>query len=94
LSSGTDVVSRTGTWIREVDFISPGDLNGQLQILLSGVTAKLSVWQELARRFKCDVFCGLFMSSANDGDELKPETMLMLGTRGLSLQLDIYGLSE
>jgi Domain of unknown function (DUF4279) len=92
-SSGKDVVSRTGSWRLSVKDSTPGDLNGQLLDLLSGLTPDLWVWLELKRRYKCDVFCGLFLDGANEGEELEAETLAALGARGLVLGLDIYDAS-
>ena len=39
-----------------------------------------------------DVFCSLFMGSENQGTVLQPETLRLLVDRGLSLDIDIYGL--
>jgi len=55
------------------------------------LTSDLSVWQELRQRYNCDVFCGLFLHTSNEGEELEPETLSILGARGLKLGLDIYG---
>ena len=93
LPSGRDVVSRTGSWRLSVEDRSPGDLNGQLLELFSMLTPDLSVWQELRHRYKCDVFCGLFLDGANEGEQLEAETLSGLGSRGLALGLDIYDAS-
>jgi hypothetical protein len=90
LSSGREIVSRTGSWRLEVEDRVPGDLDSQLVELFSLLTPELSVWQELSRRYRCDVFCGLFMTERNEGEELSPRTMMLLGDRGLTLGLDIY----
>lgn len=89
-SSGASVVSRAGSWRLSVEDRTPGDLNGQLLELFSMLTPDLSVWQELRRRYKCDVFCGLFLDGANEGEQLDAEALSALGARGLALGLDIY----
>ncbi len=55
------------------------------------VTDDLDVWSDIIRRYSCDLFCGLFMSEGNEGADLAPEMLAMLGARGLRLGLDIYG---
>ena len=62
----------------------------QIRHLLSGFNNDLEAWRSLAGRFRGRVFCGLFLASANDGLTLQPETLLMIGERGLMLDLDIY----
>lgn len=89
-SSGREVVSRTGSWRLHVDERTPGDLNGQIEQLLGRLTSDVQVWKDLARRYRADVFCGLFMTEGNEGEELTPATLMALGARGLLLGLDIY----
>jgi len=66
------------------------DLDAQIGILLSKMNDDLEAWQTLAGRFRGRVFCGVFLASGNDGLTLRPETQLMIGQRGLMLDLDIY----
>ena len=89
--SSSRIVERTGSWRVACDDRSPGDLNAQVRELLSGLSDDLDVWSAISRRYDCDVFCGLFMSEGNEGVDLDPKTLSMLGARGLRLDLDIYG---
>lgn len=86
--SGREIVARTGSWLLEVDV--PGNLDTQIGALLAMLPGDLAVWHDLCRRFRCDVFCGLFMREGNEGTELEPGELSMLGERGLRLGLDIY----
>jgi hypothetical protein len=55
----------------------------------------MGVWKALAARFRIDIFCGLFMEeSNNEGLDLSPETLILLGERRFVLALDVYGKSE
>jgi len=94
LTSGSRVASKTSSWLLKAADRSPGDLDGQIEELLARLTPDLAVWRDLSARFAGSLFCGLFMETSNDGDELGPETLAMLGSRGLSLQLDIYEAME
>lgn len=85
---------RTGSWLLSIDDCAPGDLDVQIKALLATVTDDLGVWRDILGRYRCDLFCGLFMSEGNEGAELEPETLEMLGARGLRLDLDIYGPTE
>ena len=69
----------------------PENLDGQVGELLGQVTSDLSVWSDLATRFRVDLFCGWFMGSGNEGVAISPETLLALGQRCIQLSLDIYG---
>ena len=84
-------MARTGSWrLRSAEAV-PGDLNRQIRALLAAVTGDLSVWRSLSARHRCDVFCGLFMGGANEGEDIEPDVLSALGERGLTLGLDIYG---
>lgn len=87
---GAEKTARTGSWRLLADRRSPADLDGQIRQLLSAMNDDLEAWKSLAGRFRGRVFCGLFLASGNDGLTLRPETLLMIGQRGLVLDLDIY----
>ena len=55
------------------------------------MTDDLGVWKALTSSYEVDMFCGAFMQSGNDGLSISAESMLDLGTRGIELDLDIYG---
>jgi hypothetical protein len=88
---GVEQTARTGRWLLRVTRRQPGDLDGQLAELLSPLTPDIGVWHSLVARFKADIFCGLFLEESNEGLEIRPETLKMIGSRGLSLGFDIYG---
>lgn len=46
------------------------------------------------RRFRADVFCGLFMEDFNEGISLSHETLQKLAERGLMIDFDIYNNSD
>lgn len=79
-----------GSWWLEVQRRSPGDLDGQITELLQPLSGNLAVWKELTSRFKTDVFCGLFLDESNEGISIAPDTLLALGSRGLTFDMDIY----
>lgn len=87
---GADKTARTGSWRLLADRRSPADLDGQIRQLLSAMNDDLEAWKSLAGRFRGRIFCGVFLASRNDGLTLPPETLLMIGQRGLVLDLDIY----
>ncbi len=91
---GPATVARTGSWQLRVAERPGGDLDGQVAGLLGRVTSDLSIWRTLNARYRCDVFCGLFMRSGNDMAYLSAATSRMLGERGLELAFDIYDAVE
>src|SRR5688572_19374032 len=69
---GADWVERTGSWHLRVSRRRPGDLDGQIAELLGTLSGDLSVWQDLTRRFRADIFAGLFMQEWNEGLSRSP----------------------
>jgi len=91
LRDGREWRERRGSWRRKIERRTPGDLDGQVEELLSGLTSDLTIWNALSERFQADVFCGLFMAEGNEGITVSAKTLLALGSRGLKLDFDIYG---
>jgi hypothetical protein len=90
LSSGRDVVRRTGIWRLEVGDREPENLNAQVAELLALLPQDLGIWRTLSQAFEIDLFCGLFMEESNEGLSLSSETLAALGLRGIEVGLDIY----
>lgn len=84
------MVARSGKWHLTVNRRQPGNLSGQIEEILSGLTQDLDVWRDLSNRFDGNVFVGFFMAEGNEGYDLSSKTMKLLTDRGLSLLLDIY----
>lgn len=89
--TGRERVARSGGWRLVASDREPGDLDGQIREILGALTDDVSVWNQLASRFKIDLFCGLFMESGNEGESLSPESLRLLAARSIQLDLDIYG---
>jgi hypothetical protein len=62
--------------------------------ILAGMTNDLAVWQRLTSVYQADVFCGLFLEQKNQGISVSPQTLQLLGERGIELGLDIYAPDE
>lgn len=89
--TGQRYVRKTGMWRLQAEDKSPEDLNSQLIDILDRLPSDLSVWESLARRYKIDFFCGLFMKKSNEGLEISPKLVAEMGKRGIQLSFDIYG---
>jgi hypothetical protein len=68
--SGRSTLARFGFWNLRVEPRCPGDLNAQIKSIFSMLTNDLAVWKEISGRYKCAVFCGLFMTEGNEGASL------------------------
>jgi Domain of unknown function (DUF4279) len=84
-------VARSGMWTLEASDREPEDMNSQIQEILSRTTSDISVWQTIARRFRVDLFCGLWLIGSDNGLTLSPGSLAALGERGIELGLCIYG---
>lgn len=91
---GAVKVAVTGSWRIEAERCEPGDLDGQINGLLDGLSNDLIAWRSFSKRYRGRAFCALFLDSGNEGLTLRPETLLRLGERGLLIDLDIYGLDR
>lgn len=67
-----------------------GGFDAQLSALLAKCTSDLSVWQNVASRWKIDLFCGLFLERPNRGLSIGVEALQQLTERGIELGFDIY----
>jgi hypothetical protein len=88
--NGKKLIARTGSWRIKVERRAPGDLDGQIAELLEGMTDDLSAWQQVTSRFQVDIFCGLFLEGTNEGLPISAASTALLGSRGISLDFDIY----
>ena len=84
---------RSGIWTfgLETDVGDSWELDNGIVALLSRLPGDLVLWQQLRSTYRMDVFCGLFMGLENEGTGIRPETLELLASRGLTLNLDVYG---
>ena len=79
-----------GMWNLKANRAEPENLNNQVNEILAKLTPDLAIWLSLSKKYKVEMFCGLFMQNENDGLCLSPITLMELGSRGIELGLDIY----
>lgn len=89
-SAGVEKIAVTGSWRLQFERKAPGDLEGQIEELLSHTTGDLDRWNSLPRYGRARLFCGLFLSEFNEGLSLPNSLLVKIADRGLSLELDIY----
>lgn len=92
-SRGRELVQRTGVWSHQLaaEPTERGTLPDAIRALLSRFPSDVGVWRELRALATGSVFCGLFLSTENQGAALSPKLLADLAERGLTLDLDIYG---
>jgi len=84
-------IARFGMWRLQALDCEPEDLDGQISFIFNQLTKDLTVWGSFSSKYKIDLFCGLFMECSNEGMELSPESLSVLGSRGIKIGLDVYG---
>src|SRR5207245_3148087 len=93
-SRGKAIVRETGGWHLDAVEHQPGNLDAHVAELFGRVNNDLSAWATLSGEYKIDLFCVYFMSETDEGLEVSPETLKILGDRGIKLELHIYAPSK
>lgn len=89
-----EITARTGCWILSVPRERPGDVEKQIGAIFSALSNDRDAWKSLSARYGGNIFVGLFMSGQNEGLSLSPSILDAVASRGLRLDLDIYGGQE
>lgn len=90
-----EVLQCTGVWY--IQFMgNPAEwtLDEAIGALLDRLPQALSVWDQLALRYRLDLFCGLQMATWNRGVSLRPSVLRRVSDRHLELVLDLYFVGE
>ncbi|ESX16986.1 DUF4279 domain-containing protein [Mesorhizobium sp. LSJC264A00] len=83
-------IALKGLWRLSSESGKGDQLDHQIASILKTLTSDLGIWADLVRRFKVDMFCGVWLDEENQGLGFTPGTLQMLGERGIKLDLDIY----
>ena len=90
-SSGSKRTAKAGIWRLQAKETTPENLDVQIEEIFNKLSSDLDVWESLKTEYDIDLFCGIFMSGSNEGMEISPSSLKLLGERGIKLGLDIYG---
>jgi hypothetical protein len=89
-SGATGRTAKTGSWI--YDFKPTPEMTVDESI--AGVLAEFpddeAIWERLTDRCDVDLICDVFVRGANQGFEVSPEVLLLLGRRRIKLGVDIF----
>ena len=88
--SGTEKIATRGSWRMVAERREPGDLDGQINSLLDGLSDDFEAWRLFAGRYRGRVFCGVFLASGNEGFTLRSPTLARIGERALVIDFDVY----
>lgn len=72
---------------REVD---SGELDKKIENLLDWFTKDITIWKEIAGKYRGEIFCGIFLDGWNRGFDLSMELLRAISDRNLSIGFDIY----
>lgn len=89
-SAGRTVRQRTGVWTLRLDVAADWTLGVAMERLLDQLPAPGPVWDELATRYRLEVFCALYLQAWNRGFVLEPEQLARMAERRLVLGVDVY----
>jgi hypothetical protein len=88
--TGKAIVAKSGMWRLSASDREPEDIDGQIREIFTKISADVGVWQSITKKYRANLFCGLFMSETNDGLSISPQSMALLAERGIDLWFDIY----
>lgn len=91
-SRGVTLTQRHGVWSYSLtERAGSGDeLDDAIMRLLARFPVDEAIWSALAAAHAVGVACGLHLTDANQGTDLRPSTLQALAARHLGLSLDIY----
>ncbi|KQZ72762.1 hypothetical protein ASE06_09785 [Sphingopyxis sp. Root214] len=87
---GQEMVARTGRFQLTTGWRPGEPMERLITELLEKVPDDDSVWERINTEMTSEIVCGAIMDSVNEETVLSADTLLALGRRGLSLNLDIY----
>ncbi len=83
-------IAKTGRWSIESNLPDEVDVEEKLNELLDQVSNDESVWTSINKKYKVDIFCGMFMEANNRGFGLSVKTLKRLTSLGIEVGFDIY----
>ena len=83
-------IRKCGMWSLNAEDREPADLDAQITEIFDRVSDDPTIWAELSAAYTIDIFCGFFMKGTDEGLDVSPATMKILGDRGIRLGFCIY----
>ena len=80
----------TGLWVLDLGDSPEWELADGISTLLDRMPDDPELWEDLAGRYKLDLFCGAFLQAANRGFALPEELIRRMADRRLAFSVDIY----
>ncbi len=93
-NTGLRRVAPTGVWLLNSDDERSVGLDEQVMNLLGRVSHDPAVWEALTKKYKADVYCGLFLDAEIRECRLSADALRHLAERGLEIGFDIYAVFD
>ena len=87
-------VSNPRHWALRAPDSDSGDLESQIDWILSRVSPDTEVWSRLCTEYRVDLFCGVYLYAKNRGLVISAKSMAAQSSRGIEIGLDIYSENE
>jgi hypothetical protein len=94
---GQRVVTPSGTrigqesrWSLTIESDHSGEVEQGITALLNRLPGNLDLWRDLTQRYHVDIYCGMFLRTANRGFGLSPQVSRMLSERNLGVGFNLY----
>jgi hypothetical protein len=90
---GSTRIPKRGRWsltISSNECRENDDVEDAVKILFARLPSDPVVWASLTSTYAVDVFCGLFLASANRGFSISPEVSRILSARQVGIGFDVY----
>ncbi len=92
-TSGNARIPKTGRWaltVESKDCADGADIEDAIRLLFAKLPADPELWTSLTSTYSVDLFCGLFLESANRGFAISPDVLKSLSDRQVRIGFDVY----
>jgi hypothetical protein len=79
-----------GIWSIRASERVPTDADAQIAELLARTTQDLAAWASVRALGRIEMFCGLHLTTGNEGLTIAPAMLAALAARHIELGLDVY----
>jgi hypothetical protein len=90
LVNGSPTKAPTGVWRLKLAADDRGTFDDKVGTLLGLVSDDPKAWAFVTASYRCELFVGVFLTTANEGLRISASTMERLSRRGVQIEFDIY----
>jgi hypothetical protein len=83
-------IARTGSWLLDEPVRDDATIDEAIESLLGGLPDDEQAWAALGGRYRVDLLCDVFVRGVNQGFELSPRVLGLLGRRGITFGVDLF----